>query len=338
MDDQRYQRQMLLPQIGKAGQKRLAESRVLVIGCGALGCTIADQLARAGVGFLRIVDRDIVEWSNLHRQGLFDEGDVEAGLPKAIAAGNRLKRVNSTIEIDPVIADVNSANIEELAASVQMILDGTDNADTRYLINDVSVKHEIPWIYGGCVGTDGRVMAIASPKTPCLRCIFPNPPSAGELPTCDTAGVLGSAVGVIASMQSTFAIRMLLGEVPGELLTIDVWQNRFKSIRMGDAKRADCTTCGARGFEFLERATPDSVSMCGRNAVQVRPSSSGAVNLDGIARRLEGIGQIQRSRYFLRCQISDAESLTLFSDGRAIIGGTSDFSRAKSIYARYVGS
>jgi molybdopterin/thiamine biosynthesis adenylyltransferase len=225
MNLNRYHRQMLLPQIGQAGQHRLASSRVLLVGCGALGSVIADQLARAGVGFMRIVDRDIVELTNLQRQVLFDESDVANSLPKAIAAANRLSRVNSSIRIEPIVADVDASNVESFI-DVDLILDGTDNVATRYLLNDVSVKHNVPWVYGACVGTEGRVMTIHSGQGPCLRCIFPEPPAPGELQTCDTAGVLGPVASVVGSLQAIAAIKLLSGNpLQRELVWMDLWTN-----------------------------------------------------------------------------------------------------------------
>jgi adenylyltransferase/sulfurtransferase len=347
----RYQRQMLLPQIGPAGQARLAGARVLVVGCGALGSVLADQLARAGIGWMRLVDRDVVEWTNLQRQVLYDEADARRGEPKAVAAAARLRAVNSEIEIEPVVADVHPGNMEDLAGlaagdrPVDLILDGTDNVETRFLINDVAVKHGIPWVYGACVGTEGRVMPVRPPATACLRCVFPEPPGPGELPTCDTAGVLGPAAALVASLQAVAAIQLLFGGLePGAecLTTIDVWTGRYRQTSIAQAKRPDCPACGHRQFEFLDRADPGrSVSLCGRNAIQVRPAGKGvAVNLGALAERLQTGSAVVRTPYLLRCWPADAEgiALTVFKDGRAIIHGVTDPDRAKSLYARWVGS
>lgn len=338
----RYQRQTLLPQIGQTGQTRLAAARVLLVGCGALGTHIAEQLARAGAGFLRIVDRDIVELSNLQRQVLFDESHVKAGYPKALAAAERLAVINSEIRIDPHIVDLHAGNIESLIDSIDLILDGTDNVATRYLLNDAAINCHIPWVYGACVGVEGRVMAIRPGQSPCLRCIFPHPPRPEELATCDTAGVLGSAAAVVASLQVVAAIKMLtrMGEeLPCELLSVDLWSNRFHAMPLNDARRADCPCCGLRQFEFLSRSPSESaVTLCGRDAVQVR--GSGQADLSAVADRWSHLGTVERHRFFLRCHLAEPANirLTLFGDGRLIVQGTRDGTRAKSLYARFVGA
>ncbi|HEX4794561.1 MAG TPA: ThiF family adenylyltransferase [Humisphaera sp.] len=406
---QRYHRQTLLPQIGAQGQAQLAAARVLLIGCGALGTVIAEQLARAGIGFLRIVDRDVVEMTNLQRQVLFDEADAHSEVPKAIAAANRLARINSSITIEPNVTDCHAGNIEELIAArehravdrmhsssgsaaspssgtpgegwgsgcverastarmgphpnpppeyrrrgqnssptlahaaVDLILDGTDNAETRYLINDAAVKFGIPWIYAACVSMEGRVMSIRPGITPCLRCIFPQPPGPGELPTCDTAGVFAPAAAIVASLQVAAAIKLLVepqAHHESILTIVDVWTGRFRSSCTEDAKRPDCIACGRRRFEFLDCITAaTSTNLCGRNAVQVRPSGFARVDLGQLAVKLSRVGQIERTEHLVRCQMPEPQSirLTVFPDGRLIVHGTSDFERAKSIYARYVG-
>ena len=258
----RYHRQELLPWVGEAGQARLAGSRVLLVGCGALGTTAAEQLARAGVGSITVADRDVVEWTNLQRQTLFAERDV--GRPKAVAAAERLGAVNSSVRVDARVADVDADGVEALALEprpADVIVDGTDNAQTRYLLNDVAVKHGVPWVYGGCVGTDGRVMAVVPGlgETPCLRCVFPDPPAAGELATCDTAGVLGPAASAVASLQAVAALKILTGhaaDAAGSLLTIDFWRGRHRAIDLTNARRPDCPCCGLRRFDFLD-APPD---------------------------------------------------------------------------------
>ena len=339
----RYHRQTLLPEIGDAGQERLARARVLVIGCGALGTVIAEQMARAGVGFLRICDRDLVEMTNLQRQVLFEESDAAAGRPKAIAAAERLAKINSSIAIEPHVVDVHSGNIESLMEGVDLVMDGTDNVETRYLINDAAVKLSKPWVYGACVGTSGRVMGILSGKTPCLRCMFPQPPGPGELETCDTAGVLGSAANVVASLQVVEAMKILLGDATAasELVTIDLWPVRIKTISTADARRADCTTCGRRQFEFLDaRPGVAATSLCGRNTVQVRPATNGStIDIDAVAERLQNVGPVERSPFFIRCSLRDGNlSITLFPDGRAMIHGTADLALARSVYARFIGN
>lgn len=350
MNIDRYHRQMLLPQIGAAGQARLRKAAALLVGCGALGSMIAEQLVRAGIGRLLLADRDIVELTNLQRQVLFEEEDVREQAPKAVAAERRLRRVNSEVKIDARVTDVHAGNVEELAGcgdrgpAVDLILDGTDNVDTRNLLNDVSIKHTIPWIYGACVGTEGRCMAIMPPEGPCLRCVFPEPPAAAELPTCDTAGVLGSAAAVVASLQVTTALRVLLGHaVPDQesLITVDLWRGRFHAIPLNGAKRPDCPTCGQREFPYLDGAQSGrSTSLCGRNAVQVRSADGRSVDLSRMAAKLSQIGRVQQTPYLLRCALHELREiqLTVFPDGRAIIQGTADFERARSIYARFVGS
>lgn len=350
MDIHRYHRQVLLSQVGRTGQARLQHASVLLVGCGALGSVIAEQLVRAGVGHLRLADRDIVELTNLQRQVLFDEEDVREQTPKAVAAERQLRRVNSDVRIEARVTDVHAGNVEELAGcdghgkAVDLILDGTDNVDTRNLLNDVAVKHGIPWIYGACVGTEGRCMAIVPPAGPCLRCVFPEPPDAAELPTCDTAGVLAPAAAVVASLQVTAALRLLLGQANPEresLISMDVWRGRFHSIPLKGAKRTDCPTCGHREFPYLDGSHAGrSTSLCGRNAVQIRSAQDKAIDLFRMAAKLSQIGRVQQTPYLLRCALHDPREiqLTVFPDGRAIIQGTTDFERATSIYARFVGS
>jgi adenylyltransferase/sulfurtransferase len=339
----RYHRQTLLPAISAAGQQRLREARALLIGCGALGATIADQLVRAGIGFLRIVDRDIVELTNLQRQTLFTERDVEQGAPKAVAAADRLRQVNSDVTVEPVVSDMDSGNVEAIAGDAfDLILDGTDNVATRYLINDVAVKHSIPWIYGACVGTEGRVMTILPGQTPCLRCIFPQPPAAGELPTCDTAGVLGPVAAVVGSIQALNAIKLLSGNAAAlaeELLTLDLWTNRIRSINISQSRRANCLTCGQRRFEFLDAAPADSAAkLCGRDAMQIR-WRRGRVELKELAQRLAGAGAVDETPFLVRCALSEGGlRLTAFADGRILVHGTADPARARSVVARYLGS
>jgi molybdopterin/thiamine biosynthesis adenylyltransferase len=339
---QRYHRQMLLPFVGEAGQRRLLGSRVLLVGCGALGCVVAEQLVRAGVGHLVLVDRDVVETTNLQRQVLFDEADAKAGIPKAIAAFNRLSSINSTIKITPVVSDVHAGNIESLTG-VDLIVDGTDNAETRYLLNDVSVKRNIPWVYGACVGTDGRVMAIQPGVTPCLQCVFPEPPGVGELQTCDTAGVLGPAISVVAGYQAVEALKLLTGHteaILAGLLTIDFWKNRHRTIDTG-IRRSDCACCGDLDFRFLDRPVESSVAtLCGRNSVQVRPGRPTSIDFQQLAARLSAVGKVEVSPYLLRSHLNSPADvvLTIFSDGRCIVQGTSDPARARTLVSQYVGS
>jgi adenylyltransferase/sulfurtransferase len=337
----RYHRQILLPQIGEKGQRALAASRVLLIGVGALGTVIADQLVRAGVGFLRIIDRDLVELTNLQRQMLFDESDAKQNLPKAIAAANRLRAVNSEVKLDPIIADVDAGNFEDFIEKSDLILDGTDNVATRYLINDVSVKHKIPWIYGAAVATEGRVMTILPGKTPCLRCVFPDAPSPGELPTCDTAGVLGSVSSVVASIQSVEAIKVLSGNaqaISQEMRVLDLWTNRLRAVSLDDARRTDCPCCGKHQYEFLKSNHTSITSLCGRDAIQIR-GGRGRLDLDQLQQQLQKSGELTRTPYFLRIRLSDPKDveLTVFPDARTIVKGTTDAGRARAIFSRFIG-
>jgi molybdopterin-synthase adenylyltransferase len=332
---------MLLPQIGQAGQERLARARALLIGCGALGSMIAEQLVRSGLGYLRVIDRDLVELTNLQRQVLFDESDAAQNLPKAAAAATRLRQINSSVRIEPIVADVDATNIESWT-DVDLILDGTDNVGTRYLLNDVAVKHRVPWIYGACVGTEGRMMVIR-PGGACLRCVFPEAPDPTELPTCDSAGVLGPVAAAIASVQSVAAIKWLTGNdssVADELLTLDLWTTRLRVISLHDARRADCRTCGKRHFDFLENTTATAVRLCGRGAVQIRSGSKMISTPQQIAARLRPFGVVQQTPYFIRCDLREERplQLTVFPDGRTLVHGTSDPARARAIHARYVGS
>jgi adenylyltransferase/sulfurtransferase len=332
---------MLLPQIGPAGQERLRQARALVIGCGALGTVIAEQLVRAGIGSLMICDRDLVELSNLQRQVLFDEAAATAAMPKAIAAASRLRAINSDVRVEPHVVDIHGGNIERFLDGIDIVLDGTDNVETRYLINDGAVKHGVPWVYGACVGTSGRAMGIIPGKTACLRCIFAEPPGPGELPTCDTAGVLAATAGVVASIQVAHALSILLGQTLGEMVSVQLWPTRITTISTADARREDCPTCGRREFRFLDiRPGSVAVALCGRNTVQVRPAQvGGRVDIDAIARRIESAGTVERQPYYLRCALREGGlSLTVFADGRAMVHGTADAALARSIYARFVGS
>jgi molybdopterin-synthase adenylyltransferase len=336
----RYHRQMLLPQIGATGQDRLAKSRAVLIGCGALGCLLADQLVRAGLGHLRIVDRDVVELTNLQRQTLFDEADARNGLPKAVAAANRLRAINSEVVIEPVVLDLHAVNAEEVIGA-DLILDGTDNAETRYLLNDVAVKKGVPWVYGACVGMEGRMMAVRPGRTPCLRCLFPTPPAPGSLPTCDTSGILGPVAAMVASMQATAAIQLLIGaEPPNQMMSIDGWGGRFHATPM-EGPVENCPACARRRFDYLAQRTRVPVALCGRNAVQVQPAASGGTfAFEAVASKLKSVGQVERTPYLLRCTLEESAALrlTLFTDGRMIVHGTTDLDQARSIYARYVGS
>jgi adenylyltransferase/sulfurtransferase len=300
----------------------------------------ANLLARAGVGHLRIVDRDFVETNNLQRQTLFDEQDVADATPKAVAAAQKLTRVNSQITLEPIVADIDHHSITTLADGMNLIVDGSDNFELRYLINDLAVKRSIPWIYGGVIGAEGRVMTIVPGQTACLRCVTPEPPPSESLPTCDTAGVLGPAVGVIASIQSLEAIKILTGNfeaINRTLLVLDLWQNQIRQIDLSKLPDVDCPACGQRQFSWLngERAGQSAV-LCGRNAVQISPQSTRKIDFDVLASKLATAGKLIRNPFLLRLTVGDYQ-LTLFADGRAIISGTSDIAQARTLYARYIG-
>ncbi len=335
----RYSRQTLLPEIGVAGQERLLASAVAVIGCGALGTVIASTLVRAGVGKVRIVDRDYVELNNLQRQILFDEQDVARELPKAIAAAEKLKRVNSQVIVEPVVADVNPHNVERLIGDVDLVLDGTDNFETRFLLNDACVKHDIPWIYGAVIGTHGMTMSIVPHQTPCFRCYLSEMPLPGSMPTCDTVGVLGAAVNVIASLEAVQALKFLAHpEEPPQarLIYLDVWTGDWERIQM-HKRESECPTCDLGQYEFLEAKEGHRLTtLCGRDAVQIRPSKRVTPSFAQLAGRLGDVGEVRYNDFLLRFRTGKHE-LTIFADGRTIVKGVSDEAQAKTIYARYVG-
>ncbi len=337
----RYARQERFAPLAAEGQKKLMAGRVLICGCGALGSMIAALLARAGVGTLRIVDRDFLELNNLQRQMLYDEADVAASLPKAIAAAEKLKQINSTITIEPHVADISARNMLQLASGVDLILDGTDNFETRLLINEAAIKLRLPWIYGGAIGASGQSMTILPGETPCLRCLIPEPPPPGSMPTCDTAGVLGSIIGVIASVQVGEAIKILSGNAAATqrgLLVVDLWENRFKVLGLEALRETGCPTCRQADYPWLTgRHGSQTAVLCGRNAVQIQPPTPATLDLDALADKLTPLGKITRNRYLLRFAIDDY-LLTIFPDGRAIIGGSDDIATARTLYARYVGN
>ena len=338
--NERYSRQILFPGIGREGQERLLNSRVLLVGCGALGASHAEMLARAGVGTLRIVDRDFVEYTNLQRQTLYKEADAADRLPKAIAARNRIAEINSEIKVEPVVADINNSNIESLIDSCDVVLDGTDNFQIRYLVNDACVKHGIPWVYGAAVSSYGTTMTILPGETPCLRCIFEEMPDAGSSPTCDTAGVIMPIISSIASIQVAEALKLLTGDrarLHRSLMQIDVWQNEWRKIRLAEPS-ADCVACGQRSFEFLDaEAREFSAVLCGRNAVQVAPPRPVSIDLASLRDRLSPLNEVKQNEYLLRFS-PDVYEMTVFTDGRAIVKGTDDISVARSLYAKYIGT
>jgi molybdopterin-synthase adenylyltransferase len=338
--NERYSRQILFSGIGTEGQSRLLQSRALIVGCGALGSAHAESLARAGVGKLRIVDRDFVEASNLQRQTMFTERDADERIPKAVAAANHIREINREIEVDSEIADVNQSNIERLIKDCDVVLDGTDNFATRYLINDACVKHEINWIYGAAVGSYGVTMTIRPHQTPCLRCVFEEAPPAASAPTCDTAGVIMPIISVVAAVQIAEALKLLTGRLDDlhrSLMQFDVWRNEWRKINPGPPSPS-CPTCAAGRFETLEAASGDFAAvLCGRNAVQISPASATRLNFEELATRLRVTGEVKFNDYLLRFRTGDFE-LTVFQDARSIIRGTSEITTARSLYAKYIGN
>ena len=341
----RYSRQTLLPEIGIAGQGRLLASSVAVVGCGALGTVIASTLVRAGVGRVRIVDRDYIEMNNLQRQILFDEEDIAMGLPKAVAAAEKLRKVNSQVEVEPVVADVNPDNVERLIEDVDLVLDGTDNFEVRFLLNDACVKHNLPWVYTGVVSTYGMTMAIIPHRTACFRCLVTDMPVPGSTPTCDTVGVLSPAVNIIASLGIVEGLKILIGkeeELHGRLLYVDAWNGSLERMKVARGDGA-CPACDLGQFEFLEARHGSYLTrLCGREAVQVNVRGDAQVSLPDLAARLSSSGQVAHNDYMLRFRVDPADSrnpleLTVFPDGRAIVKGTTDEAQARTIYARYVG-
>jgi molybdopterin-synthase adenylyltransferase len=337
---ERYSRQILFREIGAAGQEKLLNSRVLLVGGGALGASHAEILARAGVGFLRIVDRDFVELTNLQRQTLYSEADAIERLPKAIAAKNRLAQINSEIETEAIVADVNHSNIESLVKDVDLVLDGTDNFQIRYLLNDACVKLGKTWIYGAAVSSYGTTMTIFPGATPCLRCIFEELPAAGSAATCDTAGVIQPIISSISAIQTTEALKILTGKLEKlhkSLLQIDVWNNDWRKIKLGKPNE-DCETCAKHNFEFLDAEDGEfSAVLCGRDAVQIVPPKTTRIDLENLAERLKSLGEVKQNEYLVRFTAGENE-LTVFADARAIIRGTDDVSVARSLYAKFVGS
>ena len=338
----RYSRQVRFPQLGEAGQRALMKSRVTLCGCGALGTVLANHLARAGVGSIRVIDRDFIETHNLQRQILFDEQDVADNLPKAEAAARKMRAINSTIAVEPVVTDLDHTNILDLVGDADLILDGTDNFETRYLINDAAVKLGKPWIYGGVIGSEGQTMTIIPGKTPCLRCLIESAPPPGMTPTCETAGVLGPAVAVIASFEAVEAIKLLAGRLEAlndHLIMVDVWDWTFRQLKVANLlSKVDCPCCQRRNFEWLDGSMGShTTTLCGRNAVQVAARRPEPLDFPEMARRLAALGDVRHNAFMLRFATEGYE-FTVFPDGRAIIKGTNDIARARTLYAQFVGS
>ena len=337
----RYARQMQYPPIGEQGQRRLLASRVLVCGCGALGSVLANTLARAGVGHLRIVDRDLPELNNLQRQVLYDEDDVAAGIPKAVAAQRRLRRINSQVDVEAIVADLDHQRIISLLDGVHLIVDGTDNFDTRFLINDAAIKFGLPWVFGGCVGAEGQTMTILPGETPCLRCLLPEPPPPGTSPTSDVAGILAPIVNIVASWEACEAIKILSGhrEAISRTLTVfELWDGHVRQIALDRLREsADCPACHKREFPWLEGAQGNHTSaLMGRNAVHLSSPGGCQPSLQSLAQRWQGIGRVTANPFLLRLEVENY-TLTVFPDRRAIIHGTEDIAEARAVYAKYVG-
>jgi adenylyltransferase/sulfurtransferase len=334
----RYSRQTIFGGIGAAGQQRLHAATVAVVGLGATGSALFNTLLRSGVGHLHIIDRDWVEEHNLPRQTLYTEADAQALAPKAIAAAAHGRAINSAASITPFVLDINPDTIDAALGGANLILDGADNLELRYLINDWCVRERRPWIYTGVLAGHGMT-ATLQPDGPCLRCIFPHIPAPGSSPTCETAGVVGPAVGVLASLAAAEALKLLTGSGtlnPG-LLAVDVWSWTFDQLPV-PLRRADCPACGRGDYQFLDSAANRTASLCGRDAVQVRPAVRTSLDLAALARRLAEAGlAVQHTDYLLRCA-AESYRLTVFPDGRAIIAGTDDQSIARGVYARWIGN
>jgi adenylyltransferase/sulfurtransferase len=335
----RYSRQELFSGIGREGQERIRAARVVVVGCGALGSSLAETMTRAGVAALTLVDRDFVEESNLQRQSLFDEQDVARGLPKAAAAEARLRRINGEVALRGIVADLSAENAGELVRGADLVLDGTDNFEARFLLNDVCVQGGIPWVYGACVGSYGLALAVRPRVTPCLRCVLEEMPEPGSGPTCDTAGVIAPIVQVIAGIQGGEALKLLAGRpaalLPG-IVSVDLWTGQFLVLDLG-GKAPSCPACTEGRFDYLSAGAAGSAVLCGRDAVQVRAPRGARLDLVALAQRLSAVGRVTANEYLVRFQGQDAE-LVVFADGRAIVKGVSDPAQARSLYARYVGA
>ena len=333
----RYIRQVRLPQIGTTGQEKVSAATVCLIGCGALGTGLAEMLARAGVGRIRIADRDFVERSNLQRQVLFDEADADKRLPKAEAAATKLRSINRTITVEPTVVDVVPRNILSIIEGADVVLDGTDNLETRYLVNDACLKLGIPWVYGGAVGMSGLVLPVVPDKGPCLRCMLPDPPPPGTLPTCDTTGVLAATTRTVSSLQFSAALQMIVGDMSGvgKLTRLDVWTRHFATVTI--PRDEHCPACAGRRFDFLSaERTAWTTTLCGRNAVQVTPQTGALIDLPALKTRLESLGTVTDNDFLLTLHIEDLE-VVLFPDGRAVVQGTIDETRARTVLARVLG-
>jgi adenylyltransferase/sulfurtransferase len=337
--DDRYSRQVRFSPIGVEGQTRISSARVAVIGAGALGSVSAELLTRAGVGFLRVIDRDFVEASNLQRQALYDEEDVRQNLPKATAAGARLRRINSGIQIETIVDDVNPSNVEDYIGGVDLVLDALDNFESRFVLNDACAKHSRAWIYAAAVGSYGLILPIFPGKTPCLRCMLGSLPAPGASPTCDTAGVIGPITHAIASIQAAEALKLICGLLEPSalrLVTYDVWTHTFHRMDLGTEVMATCPVCSQGRLDYLDASPLRTVTLCGRNAVQLIPAVKADLNLVELSKSIPASGGVQYNEFLLKCSAPPYE-ITLFKDGRAIIRGTEEAALARSVYSRLIG-
>jgi len=331
MDMKRYARHIALPEIGAKKQSKLAESSIAVFGLGALGCTMAESLARAGVGTLKIVDRDFIELSNLNHQILYDESKI--GLPKAEAAEKRINEINTEVDVESKVLDIGPDNVEELTEDVDLILDGTDNMEVRYIINDACVMRSVPWIYTAVLGTYGMTLNIIPEKTPCLRCLIPEKPSAGSMETCESAGVLFSLPRTMANIAATEAVKFVVGApIRNELLTVELWDFQVEKTHV--ERRDRCPTCVERRFEFLDIETDMTTELCGRDAIQVTPAERVGLDLDKFEQRFDKTER--KGRNLLKIHL-EAYTLNVFKSGRVIVEGTGDPKKARSLYSQYIG-
>jgi len=340
LDAERYSRQTRFAPLGTAGQERLAAARVAIVGCGALGGAAALALVRAGVGHVRLIDRDVPERSNLPRQVLFDEADVAAGLPKAVAAARHLTRINSAARIEPVVADLTAANVADLLRGHDVVVDGTDNFEARFLVNEFCCAERIPWVHGGAIGAEGRVLAVVPGVTACLRCLVPEPPAPGALPTCETAGVVGPAVLVVGAVQAMEAIRLVVGgpESGNRLLVCDLWAQAWRTVDLAPLAAVGCPTCRGGDYPWLEgRIGGRPAVLCGRDAVQV-PAAGGGIDLGAVAERLATVAPVTSNPWIVRARVEPGIELAVFADGRAIVTGTREEAKARAIVSRYLGA
>jgi molybdopterin/thiamine biosynthesis adenylyltransferase len=338
---ERYSRQILFQPVGESGQLKLLNSKVAIVGVGALGTVIANHLVRSGVGYLRLIDRDLVELSNLQRQSLFDEEDAKLQLPKVIAAQKRLNKINSTVTIDAHIADINLDNAEELLTGMDCIVDGTDNFMTRFLINDVAVKYGIPWVHGAAVSSRGMFTSIIPGKTPCYRCLFPHVPT-GTGETCDTVGVLSPLTDIIGSFQTLETVKILIGEkTTPHLEQIDIWDYSTMQMDISEGRNPNCPTCVNHQFDFLDRSSQQQIAyttLCGRNTVQINPRNKRELDVKKLAELLEKSGNVSGNDYLLQFSPDEDTSIVVFRDARVLIHGTNDVVQAKLLYSKYIGN